>query len=250
MNISEMTIIGSGAQADVYLHEKRAVKIYKPGYQYIESVDEAEFQNEAYCAGLPVPVVYGRTECNGRVAIIMEYIKGRPLGEIIQEDQTRVRDYLSLAVDLQLKIHSLETVNLPDQHDKLRTNIMENPYLDEMHQQKLINQLVQLDTGNQICHGDFHVQNLIQTEDGLKIIDWVDASSGNTLADVCRSYLLYLLYRKQMAEPYLNLYCTKANVSRTSVLKWMPAIAGARLNENVTPEHITMLLDLVDVTAF
>lgn len=108
-------------------------------------------------------------------------------------------------------------------------------------------QLLQdLETGNRLCHGDFHVLNLLQTINDIKIIDWVCASSGSISADVCRTYLLYLLYRPEIAEIYMDIYCGKAGLSKQDVLEWLPVIAGARLNENVTATDVVLLLDLVN----
>jgi thiamine kinase-like enzyme len=95
-----------------------------------------------------------------------------------------------------------------------------------------------------VCHGDFHPYNIIQTEKGLAVIDWVDATCGSAQADVCRSYLLYLLHGTEVAEAYLHFYCGKANVPKEDVLKWLPILAGARLCEAGRGDDTELLLRL------
>lgn len=64
-------------------------------------------------------------------------------------------------------------------------------------------------------------------------------------ADICRTYLLYILYAKDIANLYLDSYCDKCNKDKKEILKWLPVIAGARLCENKSNE-VETLLKLVD----
>lgn len=246
MDIYNMTLIGSGAQADVYLFDNKAVKIFKPEYIQANARYEADIQDRVHKSGLPVPEIYEVTEVNGRTAIIMEYIKGNTIGNIMFEDMENAYKYLDISVDLQIKVHNANTDGFPCQKDKLTNNIISTSYLENEQRQVLLHLLYSLETGNALCHGDFHVQNLIKTVQDIKIIDWVDASCGSIAADVCRSYLLYSLYFNEIADTYLECYCKKANLSQQSVLKWLPVIAGARLNENVRAQDVTMLLHMID----
>ena len=67
---------------------------------------------------------------------------------------------------------------------------------------------------NRLCHGDFHLLNLIMSDDKVTIIDWVDASAGDIRADVCRTYLLYSELSTEVAELYLRLYCEKSGLRK------------------------------------
>jgi len=59
------------------------------------------------------------------------------------------------------------------------------------------------------CHGDFHAGNLILGQDGVTIIDWVDANDGEVQADVHRTYSLYAKHSPELAELYLRAYRNK-----------------------------------------
>lgn len=160
-------------------------------------------------------------------------------------DLAHLDDYMALSVDLQIRMHSIPAVGFPEQKDKLIHNITAAPCLEKKWRQKVIMQLQNLETGSCLCHGDYHVLNLIMTSQGLKIIDLADISSGSASADACRSYLLYLIYRKDIAEIYLDHYCRRAGTDRQEILQWLPVVAAARLYENVTEEDIKMLKNLI-----
>jgi aminoglycoside phosphotransferase (APT) family kinase protein len=246
MDITDMELIGSGAEADVYVWGNKAVKLFKHGRDVTTVRYEAELQSKAQGAGLPVPMIYNTCEIDGRAAIIMEHVKGRTVGETMLENIDKTSYYLELSVDMQIAIHEVDADGFPSQKEKLRENIMATQYLKDDQKHDLVRNLQDLESGGRLCHGDFHVLNLLQSSDGIKIIDWVAASRGSIASDVGRSYLLYLLYRPAIAEVYLDIYCNKSGLSKQEVLTWMPVLAGARLNENVTAADIELLLHIVN----
>jgi Ser/Thr protein kinase RdoA (MazF antagonist) len=162
------------------------------------------------------------------------------------EDMGHAAGYLTTTVEWQLRLHSLPGEGLPSQKEKLRRKITLAPLLPDELKQKLPGQLEALAHDSAVCHGDFHPFNLIRTDKGVKIIDWADASRGAPAADACRSYLLYLLHGREAAEGYLQLYCAMAHISREDVLKWMPVIAGARLQETGLGDDESLLLRLAE----
>jgi len=104
----------------------------------------------------------------------------------------------------------------------------------ERHTKKFIlstNKLIQSEKEkilyeNKLCHGDFHIINLIQTSNDIKIVDWVCASSGNPEADICRTFLLYKTYMEELAEIYLETSCKIKNVDKLKIVSWLSIIAG------------------------
>lgn len=79
MDISNMKMIGSGAEADIYLLGNKAIKVFKNVRLQADACYEAELQSKAHKAGLPVPAIYEVSEINGKAAIIMEYVKGKTI---------------------------------------------------------------------------------------------------------------------------------------------------------------------------
>jgi hypothetical protein len=73
------------------------------------------------------------------------------------------------------------------------------------------------------------------------IIDWLDARRGDPAADVCRSYLVLKLHAAEIAMPYLDAYCSLGNIDRSTVLRWLPHVAAAKLAEGVPSERAGLL---------
>jgi len=94
------------------------------------------------------------------------------------------------------------------------------------------------------------------TAQGPVIIDWMTASTGNPWADVARTCLLLsngdvpedtpnrqliILARRFFYRAYLNHYLDHAPQGRKQLLRWMPVLAAARLNENIQPERESLV---------
>ncbi len=99
---------------------------------------------------------------------------------------------------------------------------------------------------SRLCHGDFHLFNLIMSENNVTIIDWVDASSGDIRADICRAYLLYSQFSMELADQYLRLYSDKSGLAKEDIFQWAPIIAGARLSEIVCTEKNERLIEIIN----
>lgn len=80
----------------------------------------------------------------------------------------------------------------------------------------------------------------------MKVIDWVDASSGDIRADVFRTYLLYSQSSVELAEMYLHIYCSRTGISRDEVFQWAPIIIAARFSEKVSPQNEVYLRRLLN----
>jgi len=129
---------------------------------------------------------------------------------------------------------------------KLSRQINSAKQLDKRQKSALLKKLDSMTYEKRLCHGDFHLFNLIMSDNNkVTIIDWVDSSAGDICADVCRTYLLYTQFSTQIAEIYLRLYCKKSGLSKEDILQWAPIIAAARLSENVSSEKSERLLEIV-----
>ncbi len=145
-----------------------------------------------------------------------------------------------------MKIHAVTAENFQPMSEKLTEKI--NAAIGPSHitKQKLLDKMNKISYGNNLCHGDCHVFNLMKTKDNIVIIDWVDSSCGNIAADVYRSYLLYLQFSVDLAELYLRLYCEKTSLSKDKIFLWAPILACARLSENVSVDKAKQLLEIVN----
>ncbi len=153
---------------------------------------------------------------------------------------------MGLSVDIQMRIHSMSAASLEPMTEKLTRQIESVKGLDKKHKSALLEKLDSMKFENRLCHGDFHLHNLIMSDDKVAIIDWIDASSGDIRADVYRTCLLYSQVSSDLAEMYLRLYCQRSGLSKEEIIAWSPIIAGARLSENVSSENNERLLNIVN----
>ncbi|MGE7772730.1 phosphotransferase [Viridibacillus arvi] len=244
MNLGHPIALGNTAK--IYLYENKVVKVFNEYLPDTESSYEANNQKHAFLHGLSVPKVLDVTKIDGKQAIIMEYIKGRTLGELLSENMDQAEYYMNISIDIQQKIHTIITNSLEPMSEKLRRQIEAAHKLDKRHKADLIRKLDSMTFENRLCHGDYHLYNLIMSDNKVTIIDWVDASSGDIRADIYRTFLLYSQFSAELAEMYLRLYCEKSGLSKESIFQWAPIIAGARLSENVPSEKTDRLLEIIN----
>lgn len=246
MNIGES--IAKGNTAEIYLHNNKIVKVFNDYLPDTEAEMEARKQRIAYSSGLPVPKVFNVGNLKGKQAIIMEYIKGRTLGDLYLGNKEQAEYYLTVSVDIHQKIHRV----IPDlkaselMYDKLCRQIKAADSLTEKYKNDLLRRLDTMTIENRLCHGDLHLFNLILADERVYIIDWVDSSAGDIRADVCRTYLLYSLYFSELADSYLQIYCKKSGLSKEEILQWAPIIAGAALSERMSTENAAHLIKIIN----
>jgi RIO-like serine/threonine protein kinase len=238
--------IASGNTAVIYLHENNVIKVFNDHLPDGEAEYEANKQKFAHSCGLRVPEIMDVTEIEGKQAIIMEYVKGKTVGEIASAEIENAAYYLNLSVDIHLKIHSKTAYSLEPMREKLTRQIESTGKLSQRQKKALMKKLESMAFEPRLCHGDFHLYNLIMSDDNVTIIDWIDSSSGDIRADVYRTYLLYSQISSNIAELYLRLYCQKSGLSKEEILEWAPIIAGARLSENVSSENNERLIEIVN----
>ncbi|WP_280771693.1 aminoglycoside phosphotransferase family protein [Salipaludibacillus daqingensis] len=241
-------LIAKGNTAKIYHSDNKIVKIFNDFLPDTESINEANKQKYAYSCGLPVSEILGVTKINGEQAIIMEYVKGETLGVLMFEDKEQAEYYLNISVDMQLKIHSINPnpEAIEPMYDKLYRQIETMNKLDEKQKYDLLKKLNSFTYENRLCHGDFHLFNLIKTDNQVVVIDWVDSSAGDIHADVYRTYLLYSQVSSELADMYLRLYCEKSGILKSDVFQWAPVIAGARLSESVSTENSERLMMIIN----
>lgn len=240
MNYGKPTARGN--TASIYRSDGTAIKVFHKAQPDNEARYEAEKQKAACDCGLPVPRILDITRIDGKPAILMEYVEGPTFGELMLREPEKAEQYLALSAELQLCIHSKTAASLESMRERLACQLHDARQLDADCRTSLLKRLSVMPFENRLCHGDFHVHNLILSQNGPVIIDWVTACTGSPLADACRSYLLYTNVSSELADASLRLYCEKSGCDPADILVWLPIIAGARLAENVSTENEERLL--------
>ena len=224
---------------DTILAERKNKKIYKDGNLvakvFDESFPKSDILNEALNqarveeTGLNIPKIHEVTVIDGKWTIVTDYIKGKTLAQLMQENPEKKDEYLELLVNLQIEVQSKSCPLLTKLKDKMNRKIAQTDF-DATTRYELHTRLDSMPKHTKLCHGDFNPSNIIITDDGTPyVIDWSHATQGNASADVARTYLLFWLNGDiDGAEKYLDMFCAKSHTEKQYVQKWMPIVAASQ----------------------
>ncbi len=222
-------IIAVRTAKTVYRDGDRCIKVFNEDYSKADILNESLNHARVEQTGLNIPKLLEVTTIDGKWAIVTEFIKGKTLAQMMQEEPTRKDEYLAKFVDLQLDVQAHTCPKLNMLQEKMHRKINETD-LDATTRYDLHMQLEGMPKHNKLCHGDFNPSNIIISEDGAPfIIDWAHATQGNASADAARTYLLFWLNGDiDGATKYLDLFCKKSDTAKQYVQKWMPIVAASQ----------------------
>lgn len=246
---------------DKMLAERKGKAVYKVGNTVVklfnsdihpksDILNEALNQARVEETGLPIPDLRAVSIIDGKWAITLDYVEGKTLQELINENPDRVDEYLNLFVDLQLEIHSKKAPLLNKLKDKMNRKISSLTEVDATVRFELHTRLESMPKHIKVCHGDFEPSNIIIDNQGNPyILDWSHATQGNASADAARTYLLFLLNQPELADRYLKLFCAKSNTAKQYVQHWLPIVAASQMIKGEQEEK-EFLMKWVDVVKY
>jgi uncharacterized protein (TIGR02172 family) len=264
MNLDNQTRIAQGATAEVFTWgEGKVLKLYRPGYPADEAEREARRTRAVAATGLRIPAVIELVMLEARSGVVFERVEGTTMLEVVlaQPDQCgRIAEEMA---KLHASMHACEASSLPLQREALQQKIRSAHLLTDEAKDRALMALDRLPDGQALCHGDFHPSNVLMTERGPVIIDWVDATQGHPLADVTRTRLLLLhsslpdslseaqrrriaALRLQFWDAYRRQYALCRSYHPEELDAWMLPVAAARLSEAVSGEEAGALVNLVN----
>ena len=243
-------IIAVRKNKKIYRDGDRCIKVFDENYSKADVLNEALNQARIEETGLNIPRILEVTVVDGKWAIVSEYIKGKTLSQLMEENPEKKSEYLELLVKIQLEVHSKKAPLLNKLKDKMNFKISASD-LDATTRYELHTRLEGMPKHTKVCHGDFNPSNIIITEDGTPvIIDWAHATQGNASADAARTYLLFRLSGDtEGAKKYLELFCKQSDTAMQYVQKWMPIVAASQSVKG-NEEERALLLSWVDVVDY
>ncbi len=250
MNLTN--VIAERPNKTIYRDGDMMIKVFSEAYSKAEVLNEALNTARVEETGLNIPKLQAVTMVDGKWAIVNDFIEGKTLQQLMDENPDQLDAYLNRFVDIQLEVlhHSCPLLNALT--DKLQKRISASG-LEATTRYDLHCRLDSMHGHRKLCHGDFNPSNVIITpDDKAYIIDWNHATQGNASADVARSYLLFYLDGKvDVAEKYMNLYCKKSDTAKQYVQKWIRIVAAAQLaTANLKPEEKQLMMRWADVVEY
>ncbi|MGN0594498.1 MAG: phosphotransferase family protein [Hominimerdicola sp.] len=254
MSVELINFVASGEIYDVYEYDGLAVRVYKKA-EYKEKCLYAALTHarvETALAGnekIKMPILHEVSVVDGKWAISMDYVKGKTLQQLIDENPDKVDTYLNQLVDIQCEIHSLHMPLLSKLKDKMARQIKGLEVIDEIKKYELLTRLDSMPKHTKLCHGNLEPRNIIINDEGTYVINWGSARQGNASADVARTYMLLCLKNPELAEPYMDKYCVKSGTSKKYVQAWLPIVAASQLEKEI-PAQKDLLMRWIDVVDY
>jgi aminoglycoside phosphotransferase (APT) family kinase protein len=243
-------IIAQRPTKTIYRDGGKVLKLMGPQHSAADVLSEALNLACVQETGLKVPALLDVVTLEGAWGIVMQYIQGKTLAQLMREYPQRESEYINRFVDIQLDMHAHSAPRLrmllEKMHGKIRQSGLEATTRYELH-----TRLDSLPRHTKLCHGDFNPGNIIITaKDEAFIIDWSHATQGNASADAARTYLLFSLAGEaERAEKYLGLFCEKTGTARQYVEKWLSIVSASQLVKG-KPEERELLLRWAEVVDY
>ncbi|MFD0771725.1 phosphotransferase family protein [Bacillus sp. CGMCC 1.60114] len=246
--------IGVGNTAEIYLwNENEIVKLFHEHIPQSFIEKELFVSQEIQNLGLFVPKVGDKVFDQNRTGIIYEKIDGVTLTEQLAKDPMNVEKEAKRFAELHFQIHGMKSSALSDIHESLIFHINRCNRFTLEQKEKIVSYIAALPTNQAVCHMDFHPDNILISEQGPIVIDWMTAGSGNPFADVARTVIILkyahlpasipepvkqgiMRLRHAFCEEYVKEYLTLSKGTWKDIESWFLPIIAARLIEGI-PEN-------------
>ena len=250
MKLENLTLIAESKGKKIYRDGSDCIKVFDKEYSKADVLNEALNQARVEDTGLRINKIRSVTMIDGKWAIVSDFIEGKTLAQLMEEEPEKKDEYLELFVDLQLHVHSKTNQRLTKLKDKMSGKI-DLADLDPTTKYELHTRLEGMPKHKKLCHGDFNPTNIIISPDGIPyILDWAHATQGNASADAARTYLLFCLRNDtETAKKYLDLFSRKSDTAKQYIQKWMPIVAASQSVKGNEQER-QFLLSWVDVVDY
>jgi len=187
-------LVARGTRSSIHAYGRGAVvKVPHPSTPTGWIHFEAQYAEAARAAGAPVPRLLGIEQMSGRAASVWERVEGTSMWQHVIDQPKLSAELGRLLADIQCALLDLvPPVTVPNQRDRLVSKIRWSAATIDASLARAL-ELLPTQVGRpRLCHGDLHPSNVILRDQGPMIVDWFDASRGDPIADVARTFLTLL----------------------------------------------------------
>jgi len=245
--------LGEGREAEIFAWEDgRILRLLRDPGAIEQNQAQASALRAIKEAGGPVPGVYGIVTVDGRPGLLMERIQGPSLLAKLAARPWTIRAAARMMAELHLRMHAIAApAEIVSVHERLESQMHSKRIPAELSNAGL-ELLGRLPTGDRVCHGDFHPDNIMVSGTDAIVIDWTNLAKGDPHADVARTMVLgrwglptdaplplrllakggrHLLLRR-----YLSAYQRSTPLDSELLGQWEFVVAIARLAEGIAGE--------------
>jgi hypothetical protein len=234
------TLIGCGKSSQVLrIRNGNVVKIYH--HAISEEMIQREMTAARLAASLQLPTA-APSSCihiKQKFALIYPEISGVSLASAVRKEPFSAATLLTKMAKLLCSVHAPTVSGLRQVKTVLATDIAYGP-APEAIKEAAIGYLQQLQDGDHLLHGDFHIDNILVSGEDLVILDWAKAAIGDPAADAVRSEMLMrfgegpadpvtALWRDWAASHLARAYQNASGIGSDQLNLWRPVVALAWL---------------------
>ena len=241
--------IARGRTADVYdWDEGHILKLFHAWFPREDTEYEFKIARAVHASGVKSPAVKELIQVEGRDGLIYERVAGESMLVMFRRRLWMVFRYARNFATLHAQMHaSVFEADVPTLHGRLHDRIQRLNVLPASLKNSLLDALRSQPAADRVCHGDFHPANLLIDGNDAHIIDWIDASRGNPLADVARTSIILRgaiegkqipnaflkWFVKSFHSIYLDHYFRLRPGGEEEYRRWLPIVAAARMDEGI-----------------
>ena len=195
ISIDGCEVIGEGSNGIVYrISPDQIIKVYKNPDALDDIKRERELARKALVLGINTAISYDVVKVGDKYGSVFELLNSKSLTALINEDKTKLDDYVKIFADILKGIHSTEVKDgsLPSAK-KIAIKWVEwlNGKIPQDTYDKLYKLLDAVEESNFLIHGDYHTSNLHYANGEAILIDMDTIAVGNPLFDFSSIFLAF-----------------------------------------------------------
>ncbi|HEV2362094.1 MAG TPA: aminoglycoside phosphotransferase family protein [Acidimicrobiales bacterium] len=205
MHLDDLELLAQGREAEVYLRPDGTVVKLMRSAEWGDRVALEESALAALAAhGFAAPKVVEVVSIDGRPGLAMERVPGTDLLSLLASRPWSLWRAGRSMGSCHAAMHDVVAPpQFPDLHDYNRERVLAAPGLSEAARGDVLELLGGLPRGDRLCHGDLHLGNVLGTFAAPVVIDWGNATRGDPVADVARSWVLMRFGEEPPGTPFV-----------------------------------------------
>ena len=214
----EENVIYKSKQKTIYLDGDKIIKAHDDLYDTSLVLNEALNQSKVYEAGISVPKVYEVKRYNNKLGIVMDYIDGENLENLIMNNPNDINKYMDIFVSTYHDFTSNKALNLNNSYGRIKNKIFSSE-LPANIKYGLFYKLREMEFARDVIHGDYIISNIIIDRQGKAVVlDWGHVAFGDRKLDMAITYALFELKgQEKLGELYLDKICELENIKKEQV---------------------------------
>lgn len=192
VSVDGCELLGSGKNGSVYrLTDDSIIKVYNEKNTYDDISHERELTKKSFVAGIPTALSFEIVKVGDNYGTLYELINADSMiGHIKRNPESKYSE-LDRFIALMKQVHELpiDEKGLTDQKGnfiKWADELSDDFSADE--NKKLMNIINSVPDSNHVIHGDFHMGNIMETDDDLIVIDMDTLGFGDPVFEMVHLY--------------------------------------------------------------